>query len=309
MKIYLARNNVQAGPYTLDELNTMLASGEVLLDDLAWHSGMSQWQRLGDLTNNQYRYEPISQAAPAKPAVREVKSFGDNPDFRPTDDALPKQDTNKRVSVAELYGRKEPSMAQQPTATPQPQVRTQATGDIVYATIGARFMAVMVNFVLFLLTLLPFLQNFMSLNPDPVKLNTGDFATRMAYAQELAAQISPQTMTLTTALLMAYVVIQLILIIARGQSFGKMVAGIRTVDAKTFEMPSFFKRVIVRVGVLFVIYQVASGLPVPINLSLILLMINYFIAGRNRQRQGWHDKLAGTVVVKTSSRPFKAKTK
>ena len=29
MQIFLARNNVQAGPYNLDQLNIMLASGEV----------------------------------------------------------------------------------------------------------------------------------------------------------------------------------------------------------------------------------------------------------------------------------------
>ncbi len=34
MQIFLARNNVQAGPYNLEQLNIMLASGEVLLDDL-----------------------------------------------------------------------------------------------------------------------------------------------------------------------------------------------------------------------------------------------------------------------------------
>lgn len=307
MKIYLARNNVQAGPYTLDELNTMLASGEVLLDDLVWHSGMSQWQRLGDLTNNQYCYEPISQAAPAKPVVREVKGFGDNPDFHPTDDSLPKPQ-DKRVSVAELYGRKEPVTAQQPVAKPQPtQHRSDANDEAVYASIGARFLATVVNFVLFLLSLLPFLQALMALNPDPVRLNTGEFADRMQYAQNLASQISPEVMTLSSLLLLAYGLIQLVLIIARGQSFGKLIVGIRVVDAQTQQLPSFFKRVILRLFLLFIIYQVASGMPLPINMSLILLMINYFIAGRNPKRQGWHDKLAGTVVVKTSSVPFKKK--
>lgn len=34
MQIFLARNNVQAGPYTLDQLNIMLTSREVSLDDL-----------------------------------------------------------------------------------------------------------------------------------------------------------------------------------------------------------------------------------------------------------------------------------
>ena len=46
MQIFLARNNVQAGPYTLEQLNIMLASGEVLLDDLIWHEGLDQWVEL-----------------------------------------------------------------------------------------------------------------------------------------------------------------------------------------------------------------------------------------------------------------------
>ncbi|UTO05236.1 RDD family protein [Moraxella sp. FZLJ2107] len=313
MKIYLARNNVQAGPYTLDELNTMLSSGEVLLDDLAWHKGMSQWQKLGELTQGQLHYAPVlpksaSTVAPSQTTTApQQRDFGDNPDFHPTDDALPKTEDKKRVSVADLYGRATPEQAkttqERAPQSMQPKVGEQA----IYASIGSRFLATVVNFVLFLLSLLPFLQSFMSLNPDPVKLNTGAFTERMAYAQELATQIAPQAMTLTSALILSYVVIQLILIIARGQSFGKMVVGIRTVDDKTHDKPNFFKRVILRVLLLFVIYQVASGLPVPINLSLILLMINYFIASRDRNRQGWHDKLAGTVVVKTSSVPFKKK--
>jgi len=58
MQIFLARNNVQAGPYTLDQLNIMLTSGEVVLDDLMWHEGLANWQRLGDLTANQPYYRP-----------------------------------------------------------------------------------------------------------------------------------------------------------------------------------------------------------------------------------------------------------
>lgn len=58
MQIFLARNNVQAGPYDLDQLNIMLASGEVTLDDLVWHDGLDQWQRVGNLTGNQHTYRP-----------------------------------------------------------------------------------------------------------------------------------------------------------------------------------------------------------------------------------------------------------
>ena len=314
MKIYLARNNVQAGPYTLDELNTMLASGEVLLDDLVWHAPMSQWQRLGDLTDNQLHYQPAqaqpvgqSQPVAAKEAPR---GFGDNVDFKPT--ATDQTSPQKRISVAELYGKKpadEPNQHLRPTHTDQTSKAhpsaTVVDQQAALASIGSRFLAVVINFVLFLLTLLPFLQQFLALDPDPERLNLGDMAARMEYARQLATQIPAETMTLSSLLLLGYVLVQMILIIARGQSFGKLLVGIRTVDVETFDKPNFLKRVILRIVVLFVIYQFASALPIPINMALILLMINYFIAGRNPKKQGWHDKLAGTTVVKTSAVPFK----
>ncbi|HBL95493.1 MAG TPA: RDD family protein, partial [Psychrobacter sp.] len=64
MQIFLARNNVQAGPYNLEQLNIMLASGEVLLDDLIWHEGLDQWQRVGNVTNNQTVYRPTGATTP-----------------------------------------------------------------------------------------------------------------------------------------------------------------------------------------------------------------------------------------------------
>ncbi len=68
MQIYLARNNVQAGPYSLEELNRMLAGGQVQLTDLAWHEGMSQWQPLGQLTQGQRIYQPAAAAPWPTPA-------------------------------------------------------------------------------------------------------------------------------------------------------------------------------------------------------------------------------------------------
>lgn len=59
MQIYLARNNQQAGPYTLEQLNQMLASQQVLLTDLVWHQGMPEWKALGELTQGKLAYEPV----------------------------------------------------------------------------------------------------------------------------------------------------------------------------------------------------------------------------------------------------------
>lgn len=65
MQIYLARNNQQAGPYSLEQINQMLASQQVLLTDLAWHQGLTEWKALGELTQGQMVYQPTGYTATA----------------------------------------------------------------------------------------------------------------------------------------------------------------------------------------------------------------------------------------------------
>lgn len=298
MQIYLARNKVQAGPYTLDELNAMLATGEVRLDDLAWHTPMQNWQRLGDLTGEKLFYQPQSHSTP--PENLKNHSFGDNVELRKPD--------SERVSVAELYGRKPLDDANLQNSTQHPKAHQQTpqkafgkSEQIVYASMATRFLAVLINIVLFILAMLPFLQALMAINPDPKKLGSSDMDVLMAYSQELAMQIPSDVAGMTTLFLLAYLGIQALLIVVRGQSFGKLVTGIRVLDAKTHQLPSFTKRVLIRVMLLWLIYWLVSLIPLPVNIALLMLAVNYFMASKNPQKQGWHDKLAGTVVVKASS--------
>ena len=60
MQIYLARNNQQAGPYSLEQVNQMLASQQVFLTDLVWQEGMTEWKTLGEVTQGKLVYEPIN---------------------------------------------------------------------------------------------------------------------------------------------------------------------------------------------------------------------------------------------------------
>ncbi len=99
MQIFLARNNVQAGPYTLDQLNIMLTSGEVVLDDLVWHEGLDQWQRLGDVTGNQFTYRP-TVATPNDSIINNVTVF-------PEDSNKSASAGDKKVSIDRLYGKPE----------------------------------------------------------------------------------------------------------------------------------------------------------------------------------------------------------
>lgn len=287
MKIYLARNNVQAGPYSLDELNAMLSTGEVLFDDLMWHSGMSEWKTVGVMTGGQRHYQPHSPTSAPTPPSTPQRGFGDNVDFHPP------TDTPQRVSVAELYGRK-PTQSTHPAQTvslskPEPALQ--------YATIGSRFMAFLINVGLYLLALMPLLVAFVQHMDVNELANATDYAAAYAYSQALAQKIPTTTVAISNIMLLALIGIQLLLVVLRGQSFGKMVMGVRVVDEKTHKLPSLatllFMRTVFLVVVYFIGMSTLSGLP-----ALIMLAVNYFLASKSPTRQGWHDRLTKTLVVK-----------
>jgi hypothetical protein len=47
MKIHITKDGQQYGPFTLAQVNTALAGGELSPDDLAWHEGAPSWIMLG----------------------------------------------------------------------------------------------------------------------------------------------------------------------------------------------------------------------------------------------------------------------
>jgi hypothetical protein len=49
MQIYLYQNVQTVGPYTDQQLRTMVASGAIKPTDLAWHEGLSAWQSLNTI--------------------------------------------------------------------------------------------------------------------------------------------------------------------------------------------------------------------------------------------------------------------
>ena len=90
MQIYLARNNQQAGPYTLEQLNQMLASQQVLLTDLVWHQGMPEWKALGELTQGKLAYEPVGyQPQPPIPEPMHTPNQFSKPNHTPAKVAQP----------------------------------------------------------------------------------------------------------------------------------------------------------------------------------------------------------------------------
>ena len=161
MQIFLARNNVQAGPYNLEQLNIMLASGEVLLDDLIWHEGLDQWQRVGNVTNNQTVYRPTGATTPDA-----NDSIINNVTVFPEDTSNTKD--NNSVSLDRLYGKPERSknvkadMTTNRHQTPHNNVSLNKTalkkavadndkviGDVVLAPIMSRILATALNGLLY----------------------------------------------------------------------------------------------------------------------------------------------------------------
>ena len=64
---------------------------------------------------------------------------------------------------------------------------------------------------------------------------------------------------------------------------GKMILGMKIVDAKTMEKPSTGKLV---------------GRYLSYYISMIPLCLGFFWVAWDPKKQGWHDKIAGTLVIK-----------
>ncbi|MBN8530729.1 MAG: RDD family protein [Alphaproteobacteria bacterium] len=78
----------------------------------------------------------------------------------------------------------------------------------------------------------------------------------------------------------------------KGATPGKMLMGMRVVNAETLEKPSL-GRGVVRYSAYLV--------------SLLPLLLGMLWIGWNRKKRGWHDMIAGTVVIKDPETPFSIK--
>lgn len=274
MQIYLARNNVQAGPYSLEQVNDMLKSGEVLLTDLAWHEGMKDWEALGILTAGQLSYHPLEPKA------------------------------TRRVSVAELYGEqtqqnKEPTSMHTPKSDPNGSVwkGRHAQDPIVMkdwapASLAGRFLATAINGALFFVAIYPLMRQMVGLI-DPAKMNADSLSQRMVYAESLAQKIPQSAVGLSLVLLSLLALVQIVLALKQGRSLGKLIVGIYVVDEATRTLPSMVQGFWLRGVLVFLVYWVGSLF----GANIILVFINYVMAFLHKDRRGWHDRLAKTIVV------------
>ena len=325
MQIFLARNNVQAGPYNLDQLNIMLASGEVLLDDLIWHEGLDQWQRVGNLTNNQTVYRPTNINRP-----NANDSIINNVTVFPEDKASDGQD-RKSVSLDRLYGKPErpkvtnkdakADMTTNRHQTPHNNVslnksttnkaassKDKVIGNVVLAPIMSRVLATALNGLLYILAILPLFMALTKMDVDYTKFqNIQDMDAAYQYLMTLMESLPSSTLMMSQVMVFGLFALQLVFITLRGQSLGKLLTGIRVVDQTTHRLPSFIKLVGIRTLLLFIIYNLLFSFTS--FLGFVIIAIHYYMASRSPENIGWHDKLAKTLVVKADSSQLVKKPK
>lgn len=318
MQIFLARNNVQAGPYTLDQLNIMLASGEVVLDDLMWHEGLDQWQCVGNLTNNQtyYRPAPIVSADDNDSIINNVTIF-------PEDSASSTSKDDKAVSLDRLYGKPERpaenakntklDMTTNRQYTPNKNVslnksgtvkaaspKDKVVGNVVLAPIMSRVLATALNGLLYILAILPLVMALTKMDVDYTKFqNIQDMDAAYQYSMTLMESIPSSTLMMSQVMVFGLFALQLVFITLRGQSLGKLITGIRVVDQTTHRLPSFSKLIGMRTLLLFIIYNLLFSFTS--FLGFVVIIVHYYMASKSPENIGWHDKLAKTLVVKADN--------
>ncbi len=201
MQIYLARNNQQAGPYTVEQLNQMLASQQVLLTDLAWHQGMAEWKALGELTQGKLVFEPTGFVTPTIPAQSQQYS---------------------NTSIQNV------------------QVKTKASHQEL-ASINSRVLAKIFDLLLWIpAAIIPsfFLKpdQIPQLHALQQKMqNAGSSDQMVQYQQELITLIPFEAWQAMLVYVIAMLAVQAYFLAKSGQSLGKKITNIKIVDAETGE--------------------------------------------------------------------------
>ncbi len=260
MQIYLARNNEQAGPYTLEQVNAMLANKQIVLTDLAWHDGMTNWLPLGQLTGGKFVYNPHPQKILITPPASPFKTTASNT-----------ADTETLANGATLA----------------PVGRRLGAALIDYLllnlAIGIGFFSTM---------------SLVSLNKlnaafaaELELLSKNSKADTSHFLKTIMANIPETTLVAVGVAAITLTLIQVWLIASRGQTIGKILLKIKIVDETSGEKSTFLRSVILRsVLVKYIGYNIVGSLLFFVDLVFLF----------TKQNRTLHDRLAKTLVVNAS---------
>lgn len=259
MQIYLARDNQQAGPYTLEQLNSMLANQQVLLTDLIWHAGMKEWKPVAEVTQGQFSYYPDSLHTPAQTPLTHT------------------QDNHNEAIF---------------TANSQSSSQTSFN----LAPLSKRAVAKLVDLLLWLPAVI--IPQFMLSTEQHLAIATQQKEILTLLSQdniEQANQLSYQLLSIipTTAwvamavYLLLMFAVQAMLIAKNGQSIGKKMLALQIVDANNQQLVGLNRAFILR-SILFSL----------LNIFIFpLIFIIDWVFALGKKRQALHDMLAKTIVV------------
>ena len=297
MHIFLARNNVQAGPYTLEQLNQMLATGQVLLTDLMWHQGMDNWNTVNAMTDGQFFYRPtIDESLPVDTHQREQPA-SDEADYIINNTPTPSEDAE---NVWDRYSANNPYKSPNPTKVTlskklgSKQDIAHAKKQLDLASIGSRIAAKLVDTLLMVLASSPlFISLYNSPNFDKLLKWAEAGQTRLTSAQqmELMSALPEHILLLTNILVWGLIIAQVLLLMRRGQTIGKMIMGIRILDRKSNAIPGFFNLIIMRGLFTTLAYSLSI-------FGLVVLVIDLVMMLTSKERLSLHDKIAKTYVVR-----------
>ena len=78
MEIKVSRDGEEFGPYTLEQVNDLLADGSLLPTDLAWHDPMDTWAELSHVaaTINQTAETAVEDVEDEDPSAGELLGGG-----------------------------------------------------------------------------------------------------------------------------------------------------------------------------------------------------------------------------------------
>ena len=167
----------------------------------------------------------------------------------------------------------------------------------------SRVLATALDWLLLIMAFLPLMLAMRKLGDMPTDLQNMEAVIK--YSLSLSESIPQATQLISNVMVFGLIALQLLFIILRGQSLGKLITGIRVVDQTTHHLPSFLRLVVIRTLFLALLY-------IPLSTSFIVLIplaIHYYMASKSPENIGWHDKLAKTLVVKADSSQLVKKSK
>lgn len=261
MQIYLARNNEQAGPYSLEQVNQMLASGQVLLTDLAWHEGMSEWKPLGDLTHGQIVYQPSGSPFSNQPAA------------------------NQTTAATSSSGQ------QNKNAWANHSKSAPSSVAFNLASVNKRVLAKIIDILLLWLPSSFIFGQF--INPDFIKQYQAISGQSVIPTTQQQEQLLNLLGTLPTGVYWAvgiymvlYFAMQAFFLYKSGQSIGKKALKIKIVDDQNNQIAPLTRSFLLR-SIVFII----------INYFAFFFIIIDFAFIFSERRRTLHDRLAKTLVV------------